>query len=59
VTHNLIGIADHFPDHDVLEFVVTYVFGALVRDGCGGPPECIGEPDLGWHVGSIYPSLFE
>ncbi|MBC2694842.1 MAG: hypothetical protein HF982_06135 [Desulfobacteraceae bacterium] len=25
----------------------------------GGPPKSIGGPDLGWHVGRIYPSLYE
>ena len=59
MAHYLAGVTDHFPDHDVLEFAVTYVPGTLVRDGCGGPPECIGEPDFGWHVGRIYPSLYK
>ncbi|MBA1341181.1 MAG: hypothetical protein C5S40_03490 [ANME-2 cluster archaeon] len=59
MAHDLAGVADHFPDHDVLELAITHIFWVPVCDGCGGPPECIGEPDLGWHVGSIYPSLYE
>lgn len=42
MTHDLAGVADHFPDHDVLKLAVTYVFGTPVRDGCSDPPECIG-----------------